>query len=395
MPHRIHAARSALGALAIVLAAQAAPGSGAARAADYTATVSGIRTSLFGRTKAGEEVLLYRLTNSHGMEVAISPLGATVVSISVPDRNGVAADVVLGFDSLEGYLGSYPYFGATVGRYGNRIAKGRFRLDGKEYVLATNNGANHLHGGGVGFDKRLWTAHEVSSKAGPGVELHYTSADGEEGYPGKLEASVTYTLTESNELRIEYHATTDKPTIVNLTNHSYFNLAGQGNPAGKGDVLGHVVQIKAARFTPIDAGFIPTGEIRSVKGTAFDFTTPHTIGERIGAKDEQLTNGKGYDHNWLLDGPAGKLRVVARVSEPTSGRVMEVLTTEPGLQFYSGNFLDGTNVGKGNTIYAVRSGFCMETQHYPDSPNEARWPSTTLRPGHVYRSTTVYRFSAS
>ena len=346
-----------------------------------------IGKSIFGKTGTGQEVALYTLTNAKGVQVAITPWGATVTSIRVPDRGGKLGDVVLGYDSLEGYLGNNPYFGAIVGRYGNRIAKGQFTLDGKAYTLARNNGENHLHGGTKGFDKKLWSAREVPSASGPSLELKYTSPDGEEGYPGKLDVTVTYTLSNANELRIDYLATTDTPTVVNLTNHSYFNLAGEG------DVLAHRVQISAARFTPVDKGLIPTGELRSVKGTPFDFTVAHTIGERIEAGDEQIKFGKGYDHNWVLDGRAGRLRLAAHVSEPRSGRVLEVLTTEPGLQFYSGNFLDGSNRGKGGQAYAQRAGFCMETQHFPDAPNRPTFASTTLRPAQRYQSTTVYRFS--
>jgi aldose 1-epimerase len=357
------------------------------RASDAPMTTAKITKSIFGKAKSGEDVALYTLTNSKGVQVSITPWGATVVSIKVPDRNGNMSDVVHGFDSLDGYLGTEPYFGAAIGRYGNRIGKGKFTLDGKQYTLATNNGENHLHGGIAGFDKRLWKASEANSKLGKALKLTYRSPDGEEGYPGTLDVAVTYTLTDANELRIDYLATTDKPTVVNLTNHSYFNLAGEG------DVLGHKVMIKATRFTPTDSGLIPTGEIRSVKGTPFDFTTSHTIGERIGATDEQLKFGIGYDHNWVLDGEAGKLRLVAQVSEPKTGRVLEVLTTEPGLQFYTGNFLDGTNRGKGGKVYQHRSAFCMETQHFPDSPNKPNFPTTTLRAGQHYQTTTVYRFS--
>jgi aldose 1-epimerase len=350
--------------------------------------------SAFSKAGSGQEVALYTLTNSKGAQVAITPWGATVTSIRVPDRNGKLGDIVLGFDTLEGYQGNHPYFGAIVGRYGNRIAKGQFTLAGKAYTLARNNGENHLHGGTKGFDKQLWSAREVpnaneSGTTGPSLELKYTSPDGEEGYPGKLDVTVTYTLTNANELRIDYLATTDKATVVNLTNHSYFNLAGEGN------VLAHRVQINAARFTPVDAGLIPTGELRNVKGTPFDFSAAHPIGERIEAVDEQIRFGKGYDHNWVLDGAAGKLRLAARVSESTSGRVLEVLTTEPGLQFYTGNFLDGSIHGKGGKTYAHRAGFCMETQHFPDAPNKPSFASTALRPAQRYQSTTVYRFSTA
>lgn len=377
--------RPAIGA--VVLAALSSVAT--AIASDAPMTVATVTRSIFGKTKAGDEVSLYTLKNAKGMEVGITPWGATIVSIKVPDRKGNMKDVVLGFDSLDGYLGKEPYFGAAIGRYGNRIGRGKFTLDGKVYVLALNNGANHLHGGSVGFDKKLWQAHEVSNKLGQAIELSYTSPDGEEGYPGTLAATITYTLTNANELRIDYQATTDKPTVVNLTNHSYFNLAGEG----QGDILDHKVLIKAGRYTPVDSGLIPTGELRKVKGTPFDFTKPHAVGERINENDEQLKFGKGYDHNWVLDGRAGKLRLAARVSESQSGRVMEVLTTEPGLQFYSGNFLDGSDHGKGGKAYEQHSAFCLETQHFPDSPNKSAFPSTILKPGQHYQSTTVYRFS--
>jgi len=341
---------------------------------------------VFGKTSSGEEVPLYTMRNANGVEVAVTSFGGRIVAIRVPDRSGKMSDVVLGFDHLEGYLAKNPYFGAIVGRYGNRIGKARFTLDGKEYTLARNDRDNHLHGGEIGFDRKLWRASEAGN-SGRSVRLKYESPDGEEGYPGTLDVTVTYTLTPMNELRIDYLATTDKPTVVNLTNHSYFNLAG------KGDILGHEVLLNADFFTPVDSGLIPTGEVRNVKNTPFDFTTPHAIGDRINDDDEQLRYGKGFDHNWVLKGPSGKLRLAARVSDPASGRVMEVLTTEPGLQFYSGNFLDGSLAGKDGKMYARRSGFCMETQHFPDSPNESAFPSTVLRPGQRYHTVTVYRFS--
>jgi aldose 1-epimerase len=345
----------------------------------------------FGKTKSGEAVDLYTLANSKGMEATITNYGGVVVSLKVPDRSGRSADVVLGFDKFEGYLTDPPYFGAIVGRYGNRIAKGRFTLNGREYKLAQNNGENALHGGLRGFDKRVWTARDVSGAAGPALELTYVSKDGEEGYPGTLTSKVVYTLTDNSELKIDYTATTDKDTVVNLTNHSYFNLAGQG----EGDVLGHLVQITADRFTPVDTGLIPTGELRPVSGTPFDFRKPAAIGARINDNDEQLRIGKGYDHNFVLNSGGGSLALAARVTEPKSGRVMEVLTTEPGLQFYTGNFLDGTIRGKGGKVYNQRYGFCMETQHFPDSPNKPKFPSTVLKPGAQYRTTTVYRFSTA
>jgi aldose 1-epimerase len=350
-----------------------------------------VKKEAFGNAPGGEAVELYTLTNSQGVAAAITTYGGIVVSLKVPDRAGNLGDVVLGFDALDGYLKGHPYFGAIIGRYGNRIAQGRFTLGGVACTLARNNGENHLHGGIQGFDKAVWKAREVAAKDGPGLELSYVSRDGEEGYPGNLSVTVTYTLTESNEWRIDYSATTDKDTVVNLTNHSYFNLAGQG----EGHILGHLVTISADRFTPVDAGLIPTGELRSVAGTPFDFRQPHAIGERIQAADEQLKRGLGYDHNFVLSSPPGTLRLAARVTEPTSGRVMEVRTTEPGLQFYTGNFLDGTVTGKAGKVYQQRYGFCLETQHYPDSPNQPAFPSVVLRPGGRYQTTTVYQFSAS
>jgi aldose 1-epimerase len=340
----------------------------------------------FGKTSGGQAVDLYTLTNKNGMETTIATLGGTVVSLKAPGRGGSFADVVLGFDSLEGYLAPNPYFGALIGRYGNRIGHARFSLDGKEYTLARNNGENSLHGGIQGFDKRVWTARELSDS----LELTYVSPDGEEGYPGALTATVKYSLTDANELRIEYTATTDKATVLNLTNHSYFNLAG----AGEGDILKHEMTIAADRYTPVDAGLIPTGELRPVEGTPFDFRKPVAIGARIGNDDEQLKLGKGYDHDYVLSAGGGKLALAARVTEPTSGRVMEVLTDQPAVQFYTGNFLDGSIKGKGGKTYGHRYGFCLETQHYPDSPNHPAFPSTVLRPGERYHTVTVYRFSA-
>lgn len=348
-----------------------------------------LTTQAFGKMPGGEEVSLYTLKNSKGMEAAITNYGGIVVSLKVPARGGAAADVVLGFDTLDGYLKDHPYFGAIIGRYGNRIAKGLFTLNGTQYKLARNNGENSLHGGLKGFDKQLWTGKAGSSTDGPSVELTYVSKDGEEGYPGTLSAKVVYTLTESNELRIDYSATTDKDTVVNLTNHSYFNLAGQG----EGTIPGHELMLAADRFTPVDSGLIPTGELRPVEGTPFDFRKPTAIGARIEQDDEQLKLGKGYDHNFVLASGGGALALAARVTDPKSGRVMEVLTTEPGIQFYTGNFLDGSVIGKGGKAYAHRYGFCLETQHFPDSPNQPKFPSTVLKPGAEYRTSTVYRFS--
>lgn len=349
----------------------------------------GVERRAFGKTSNGEAVDLYTLRNANGVEVKITNYGGIVVSLSVPDRNGSNADVVLGHDAIAGYEKRSPYFGAIVGRYGNRIANGRFTLDGTTYHLARNDGENHLHGGRRGFDKVVWQASEREDADGMAVELRYRSKDGEEGYPGNVDVTVTYTLTEENELRIDYAATTDEPTVINLTNHSYFNLAGHV----AGDILGHELMIDADRFTPVDEGLIPIGELRPVEGTPFDFRTPTPIGARINDKNQQLAFGKGYDHNYVLNGTAGSLRQVVRVTEPESGRVLEVLTTEPGLQFYSGNFLDGTIHGKGGKVYGHRSGFCLETQHFPDSPNKPSFPTTVLRPGERYKTTTVYRFS--
>jgi aldose 1-epimerase len=341
----------------------------------------------FGKTQEGQPVERYTLKNAGGMEVDVITWGATVTRILVPDRAGKMADVALGFDTVDKYLTRHPYFGSTIGRYGNRIGKGRFTLNGAEYKLATNNDENHLHGGVRGFDLRLWKARPLKGATGQAVELTYVSADGEEGYPGKLTAVVTYTLTPKNGLRIDYKATTDKDTVVNLTNHSYFNLAGHGS----GDILGHQLMLDADRFTPVDKGLIPTGELKPVEGTPFDFRKATAIGARIAAEDEQIRFGGGYDHNWVLNGGMGKMRRVARLVEPKSGRAMDVLTTEPGVQFYSGNFLDGVQ-GKAGAVYKKRAGLCLETQHYPDSPNKPAFPSTVLKPGQEYRTSTEYVF---
>jgi aldose 1-epimerase len=341
----------------------------------------------FGRTQDGAPVSIYTLRNANGMEARISNYGGIITSLKVPDRNGNLGDVVLGYDSLDGYLKSTPYFGALIGRYGNRIAKGRFTLDGITYTLVTNNGPNALHGGAKGFDKVVWQAFSYSTAEGPSLELTYLSKDGEEGYPGDLKVKALYTLTQDNSLRLDYTATTDKDTVLNLTQHSYFNLAG------KGDVLNHVVYINADKFTPVDSTLIPTGQLPPVEGTPFDFRTPTAIGARINQDDQQLKFANGYDHNFVLNKPMGQLAVVARVTEPTTGRVLELLSTEPGLQFYTGNFLDGTITGKGGWVYQFRSAFCMEPQHFPDSPNQPNFPSAELRPGETYHHTIIYRFS--
>jgi aldose 1-epimerase len=341
----------------------------------------------FGQTKDGTPVDLYTLRNSKGAEARISNYGGLVISLKVPDRNGNLGDVVLGYDNLDGYLKETPYFGALIGRYGNRIAKGKFTLNGQEYTLATNNGPNALHGGLKGFDKVVWEPTILASAEGPALQLKYVSKDGEEGYPGNLSVTAVYTLTEDNALKLEFTATTDKDTVLNLTHHSYFNLAG------KGDILGHLVIIPANRFTPVDSTLIPTGELKPVEGTPFDFRNPTAIGVRINQDDEQLKFGGGYDHNWVVNKQPGAYGLMARVTELTSGRVMEVYSTEPGLQFYSGNFLDGKITGKRGWVYKHRSAFCMEPQHYPDSPNKPEFPTVVLKPGQVYKNTIVYRFS--
>lgn len=343
----------------------------------------------FGKVD-GKEVHLFTLANDKGMTATITNYGGIVVTLTAPDSKGNFEDVVLGHDKLEGYLKETPYFGAIVGRYGNRIANGRFTVDGVEYKLAINNKPNALHGGLKGFDKVVWDAESFAEAGAVGLRLTYLSKDGEEGYPGNLQSTVTYRLTSANELRIDYVATTDKATPVNLTNHSYWNLAGQG----KGDILDHEMLLNADMFTPVDETLIPTGELRPVKGTPLDFTKAVRIGARINQEDQQLKFGRGYDHNFVLNRIGSGLALAARVTEPKSGRIMEVLTTEPGVQFYSGNFLDGSIVGKGGHIYKHRYGFCLETQHYPDSPNKLQFPSTILKPGERYQTTTVYRFSA-
>ncbi len=351
------------------------------------ATAMNISKEPFGTTKSDEKVDVYTLTNNKGCTIKITNYGGIVTSLTVPDRTGKLCDIVLGHDNLDGYGNNSPYFGALIGRYGNRIAKGKFTLNGQTYTLATNNNLNHLHGGDVGFDKVVWQAKEIKQSDAVGLELTYLSKDGEEGYPGNLSVTVKYLWTNKNELKINYEATTDKPTVVNLTNHAYFNLACTG------DILDHELMINADKFTPVDDGLIPTGELRSVKDTVFDFTKPTAIGARINKDDEQLKFGTGYDHNFVLNNYNGSLKLAATVYEPTTGRVIEVLTTEPGIQFYSGNFLDGTITGKAGVVYKQRTGFCLETQHFPDSPNEPKFPSTVLKPGEKYKTTTVYKFS--
>ncbi len=354
-----------------------------------------VAAQTFGRLPDGRESRLFALRHASGFQADISDYGGTLVRLLAPDRAGRFADVVLGFDSVARYPAESPYFGALIGRVGNRIAAGKFTLDGRTHSLVTNNTPDgipcHLHGGNVGFDKVLWSAEPITRAGQPALRLRYTSADGEEGYPGNLAVEVTYALTADPGLRIDYTATTDRATPVNLTNHSYFNLAG----AGLGDVLAHEVTLRASRYTPVRPGLIPTGELAPVAGTPFDFLQPRTIGERIAQPHEQLRLGSGYDHNWVLDSADGSLALAATVREPASGRVLEVLTTEPGLQFYTGNFLTGKLTGKSGATYARRGGLCLETQHFPDSVNQPAFPATILHPGQTYRSTTLYRFPAA
>jgi aldose 1-epimerase len=362
--------------------------------AAHASSAAAPKAEPFGKTPDGTPVEVFTLTNKNGIKLRAMTYGAIVLSLETPDRDGKNADIVLGYSTLDEYIKDTPYFGAIVGRYGNRIANGKFQLDGKEYTLATNNEPGgikcSLHGGVKGFDKVVWRGEPIVKDGAQGVKFSYTSKDGEEGYPGTLHVSVTYVLTDDNAWRIDYEANTDKATPINITQHSYFNLKGEGN----GDILDHELTFQASRFTPVNVGLIPTGELRSVKETPFDFTTPHRIGQRVNADDEQIKFGGGYDHNWVLDNQSGKLALAATVHEPSTGRVIEVLTTEPGLQFYCGNFLDGKLTGKSGKPYHFRNGFCLETQHYPDSPNQPTFPNTILRPGKTWQSTTVYQFGA-
>jgi aldose 1-epimerase len=356
-----------------------------------TVMASGTVTSQpFGTTADGIAVEEYTLTNANGMEVKLITYGGTITSIRVPDKDGNMDNVVLGFDNLADYETRSPFFGSIIGRYGNRIANATFTLEGETYTLAANNGVNSLHGGVLGYDNVVWTAETVEGDGEVGVSLTYLSPDGEEGYPGNLSITVVYTLTDADEIRIDYTATTDKATVVNLTNHSYFNLAGNGS----GSIDDHVITINADAYTPVDATLIPTGELAPVEGTPFDLRQPTPIGDGIRSGDEQMVLGRGYDHNFVLNREGDGLELAATVSEPTTGRTMEVWTTEPGIQFYSGNFLDGTLIGSSGTMYRQGEAFCLETQHYPDSPNQPDFPSTVLQPGDTYETTTVYKFSA-
>jgi aldose 1-epimerase len=361
----------------------------ATKSSTAPSAMAGITHDSFGTTTDGVPVEIYTLRNDNGMEVSLLTYGGIIQSIKVPDKNGQFGDVVLGYDSLAGYLTNSPYFGALIGRYGNRIAKGHFSLDGQDYILAVNNGVNSLHGGLKGFDKRVWTVEKAGmGEDGPELKLSYTSLDGEEGYPGTLKVTATYVLSaKDNTLRLKFKATTDKDTVVNLTGHCYFNLGGQGT------VLNHVVYINADKYTPVDSTLIPTGELAPVSGTPFDFRTPTAIGARIEDENEQLKFGGGYDHNFVINHKMGKLGLDARVTDPDNGRVFEIWSTEPGLQFYSGNFLDGTITGKNAVVYPHRGAFVMEPQHFPDSPNQPNFPSTVLHPGEIYHNTIVYKFN--
>ena len=372
--------------LAIAMVAVTAVGTTMAEA-----QTRGVVRQTWGKTGSGESVDLYTLTNAKGASVQIATLGGTVVSIKVPDKAGALGDVVLGFDSLEGYLRPHPFFGVLVGRYGNRIGNAQFTLDGKTYTLAKNNGVNSLHGGLKGFDKHVWKTREVASPDGLALELTHVSPDGDEGFPGTLSVTVRYTWTDANGLRIDYTATTDKPTVLNLTNHSYFNLSAGASAT----ILDHTLHVLADKYTPVDKGLIPTGELRPVAGTPFDFTKARRIGDHIDADDEQIRFGGGYDHNFVFTRPAGAMRLGARVTDPGSGRVMDVTTTEPGVQFYTGNFLDGSITGRGGKAYVKRSGLCLETQHFPDSPNKPAFPPAVLRPGQTSKTTTQYTFSVA
>ncbi len=345
-----------------------------------------LEKTAFGKTEDGQEVNLYTITNKNGLVLKLINYGATIIAVETPDKNGKLANITLSFPTLAGYTQRHPYFGSTVGRYGNRIAKGKFKLGDEEYTLATNNGPNHLHGGEKGFDAVVWQAEEVKTENSTGVKFSYTSKDGEEGYPGKLDTTVTYSLTNDDQLMMEYTATTDKDTVVNLTNHCYWNLGG----ADSGDILKTELTINADKYVPIDADSIPTGELADVAGTPMDFTKSTPIGARIDELKKEPHTTKGYDHNYVLRGQGGALELAAVAKDPTSGRVMEILTTEPGIQLYCGNFLDGS---EGNGGFKQHEAFCLETQHYPDSPNQPSFPSTLLKAGDTYKSTTVHKFS--
>ena len=384
----------AVAAAALLLILLVAPLVSLAAAQDATPMAGGgIASEPWGELD-GEEVTLYTLTNANGMEVKLTNYGGIITSVVVPDRDGAMENVTLGFDNLDAYVAGHPYFGNITGRYANRIARGTFDIEGEDFYLALNNGPNTLHGGTTGFDKVVWAAEEVSGDGEVGVKLSRVSPDMEEGYPGNLSVEVTYTLTDADEIRIDYHATTDEPTVVNLTNHAYWNLAGDGS----GTAENHMLTLMASHYTPVDADLIPTGEIAPVAGTPMDFTTPHAIGERIRDDFEQLVLGRGYDHNYVLDRESAddtSLIVAAVVEEPESGRTLTISTTEPGIQFYSGNFLDATEIGAAGKMYRQGDGFALETQHYPNSPNQPEFPDTVLEPDEEFNSTTIYAFSVS
>lgn len=400
---RIVRAASVLAGSLLGLQVSCAPGTGdkaaenagatarAAAGASGAANGPRIARAPWGKLPDGTAVEGFTIRNAHGMTMHVIDYGGIITSLTAPDRSGKYEDVVLGFDSLPGYVSQSPYFGAIVGRYANRIAHGQFTLDGKTYHLPQNDGQNTLHGGLKGFDKVVWHAEPFERADAAGLVLTYTSPDGDQGFPGNLSTRVTYTLDDSNHLTVEYHATTDKATPLNLSQHSYFNLTG----GAKRDILDHRLTIEASRFTPVDSTLIPTGELAPVEGTPFDFRTPHAIGERIGQDNVQLKRGRGYDHNWVLDHPAGQFAHAVHVEEPTSGRTLDVSTDQPGVQFYSGNFLDGTIHGKGGQVYGHRWALALETQHFPDSPNHPNFPSTILRPGQEFNSRTVFAFGVA
>ena len=351
--------------------------------------MTAIIKELFGKTPDGSRVDLYTLANDRGVKIKVTNYGGIIVSIISPDRNGQPADIALGYDSLDEYLAQQLYFGCIVGRYANRIANSNFILNGDDYALNSNEGNNHLHGGISGFDKKIWETSEIDDQEGRGLKFSGVSADGEEGYPGRLAITFCYILSDANELIIRYKASTDKPTIINLTQHSMFNLSGDMSQ----NILNHTLLLNADRITPVSATLLPTGELRHVAGTPFDFRQPAPIGAGINSDDIQLTYGKGYDHNWVLNNPDGSLNLAARVIEPTTGRILEAYTTEPGLQLYTGNYLDGSSIGKGGVAYQQYAGFALEAQHFPDSPNHSNFPTTVINPGDTYSQTTIYKFA--
>ena len=383
--------RVSVGVVAVLsLLGAAACGKGSQSASSMAQVTPRISLAPFGQTADGKGIDLITLRNQRSVEIRLMTYGGIILSIKTPDRTGAVDDITLGYDTAAGYFKNSTYFGVIVGRYANRIAKARFTLDGKAYTLPANNGVNSLHGGTVGWDQKVWHAEPFQNASGVGVVLTLTSPDGDQGYPGEVKAKVTYTLTDDSRLIVDYDATSNAPTVINMTQHTYFNLAGSKAT----DILGQELMINADRYTPVDDTLIPTGELAPVAGTPFDFRTSTKIGARIDQDNEQLKRGKGYDHNWVLSRTGDGLSLAAIAKDPVTGRTVEVSTTEPGIQFYSGNFLDGTNVGKGGKVYVHRGGFCLETQHFPDSPNQPSFPSTVLRPGGHYTSETVFKFGA-